>query len=309
MNIFVAAGDDNYKIEQFIALHKQELNPCWAILNFHEFTSEDLRKVTECTRTPSFNDSKKLIVVRGEIEGEQFEEISELLELNPSATTIIFVTNLDRRTKVGKIITSRATIKQFQLIPQWKIQQLIQEVQTSSQKLGVKLPQQVAEYIVEAVGNDSARITKELEKLAVCRGDRNITFKVVKTLIPSLNHSAIELAKAIKEHDALKINQLCLDLLAIGEHPLKITATLLTLFRTWLRLKAAIEAGIKSDQELQAIALVSNPNRLYFLKQEVQKTSTSQLSKIVIKLFEIECELKQGLNPESLSSRFLSLLK
>jgi DNA polymerase-3 subunit gamma/tau len=247
--------------------------------------------------------------LRGEIEGEQFQEISELLELNPPATTIIFVTNLDRRTKVGKILISGAAIKQFQLIPQWKVQQLIQEVQSSSQKLGIKLPQQVAEYIVEAVGNDSARIAKELEKLAVCRGDRTITFKEVKTLIPSLNHSAIELAKAIKEHDALKINQLCLDLLAIGEHPLKITATLLTLFRTWLRLKAAIEAGIKSDQELQAIALVSNPNRLYFLKQEVQKTSTSQLSKIVIKLFEIECELKQGLNPESLSSCFLSLLK
>ncbi|HBL10635.1 MAG TPA: hypothetical protein DD379_04350 [Cyanobacteria bacterium UBA11162] len=158
-------------------------------------------------------------------------------------STLILITQFDARTRIGKLIKSATTVKEFNLTPSWKTNELTTKIQQQSQALGVNLPPSVAAYIANAIGSNSARTIKELEKLATCRGNETLTFGEIKQLIPNLNSSTLELANAIKNRNALQISQLTQQLLSLGEHPLKITATLLTIFRTWLKLKAALNAG------------------------------------------------------------------
>jgi len=309
MQVFVATGDDEYQIEEFVKLKKKELDSAWLDLNYHEFLSENLKEAIGCIRSIPFSNSRKLVVIRGEIEKEQVDIIEELLENRQESTIVIFLTHLDGRTQVGKLLTSKTQVKQFKALPGWRIKELTQACTEEGAAQGIQLPLQVAQYIAEAVGNDRRKLSKEIEKLILCRGKQTIKISEVKKLIPSITHSSLELASAIKNKDAISVSKITEVLLCSGEHPLLIVAAVLSLVRTWLKLKAALEAGIRDDKKLVEACEIGNPSRLYYLKQEVKNISLTGLMEIAIAIFETECEIKQGLEPSKLKERFLILIK
>jgi DNA polymerase-3 subunit delta len=53
-------------------------------------------------------------------------------------------------------------------------------------------------------------------------------------------------------------------------------------------------AGLPSDVEIAAAAEVTNPKRIYFLKQEVRSLSLTQLQQTLPLLLELESDLKRG---------------
>jgi DNA polymerase III subunit delta len=90
-----------------------------------------------------------------------------------------------------------------------------------------------------------------------------------------------------------------------------IAATLLTQFRTWLWVKSAMSAtgyayifGVQKDSELAQLSSISNPNRIYYLRQEVTNTSINALAKAVIMMLDLEMSIKKGVDSAtSLSNR------
>lgn len=307
MKAFTLTGNDTHRITHFIQEQKHNLDPKWAIFNVQHFSFEQLEDALIYAQTLPLYGQEKFLVIRGKITANHFELLNKLLSLN-TPSTVVLITPIDTRTRIGKLIKRATTVKQFNCTPSWKINELATNVQQESRTLGVNLPLAVATYIASATGSNSARTTHELEKLATCRGEETLTFGEIKQLIPNLNHSILELANALKHKNALQVNQLSQQLLSVGEPPLKITATLLTLIRTWLKLKAALKAGIRSDKELTTATGISNPNRLYFLKQDIQGLSTSWLIKSAIALFNLEGEIKQGLPSDYFTTRLLTLL-
>jgi DNA polymerase-3 subunit delta len=90
-----------------------------------------------------------------------------------------------------------------------------------------------------------------------------------------------------------------------------IAATLLTQFRTWLWVKSAMSAtgyayifGVQKDSELAQLSSISNPNRIYYLRQEVTNISINALAKAVIMVLDLEMSIKKGVDSAtSLSNR------
>jgi DNA polymerase III subunit delta len=82
-----------------------------------------------------------------------------------------------------------------------------------------------------------------------------------------------------------------------NEPALKIVATLVGQFRTWLWVKVLTETATP-DEEIAKEAEIGNPKRLYFLRQDLQKISARQLGQVLPELLMLELALKQGQEPE-----------
>ncbi len=156
-----------------------------------------------------------------------------------------------------------------------------------------------------AIGNDSERRNQELEKLLLYAGDSKLGKSQVAQLVAINTQTSLQLASAIKAGQALLVAQLTQELLAKGEPPLKLIATLITQFRTWLWTKLALAEGIKTNAEIAQIANVGNVNRVYYLRQEVAKCSVRNLSRAVVLLYELQIAYPQGMKVDSLQSRLL----
>jgi DNA polymerase III subunit delta len=78
-----------------------------------------------------------------------------------------------------------------------------------------------------------------------------------------------------------------------------VLSTPLTQFRTWLWVKCALsDQPRRKDTEIAQLCGIGNPNRLYYLRQEIAKTPTIALTQAVTWLFELEGDLKQGANSD-----------
>ena len=88
--------------------------------------------------------------------------------------------------------------------------------------------------------------------------------------------------------------QITENLLRCNEPPLKIVATLVTTFRTWLTVKVCIIEGWENDNAIASLAEIKNPKRLYFLRNEVAKVPIERLRKSLPLLLELELMLKSG---------------
>jgi DNA polymerase-3 subunit delta len=63
----------------------------------------------------------------------------------------------------------------------------------------------------------------------------------------------------------------------------------------------------RSDSEIASMCGISNPKRLYFLKQEVKEVSADFLSRSLSILFDLEIALKTGDKPDSMLPALLSI--
>ena len=327
---YLLSGNDEYRNQEFIDSLKGEIDPSWLTLNYHEInlkgepettTEERLVWAISSIREIPLGWGRKVVVIKGDLKLEESKEdnssssteekrlrlVEELIFAEEDNTTVVFVCNPDKRTRIGKLITSASRRVEFLSIPEWKTSCIAEVVGRISSDLGLNLPNRVSEYIAEAVGNDTRRITAEVEKLILCRGEGTLKLAEVKQLIPSIRHSSIELSKLIKEKKATQARALSQKLLE-STHPVAIVAALTTIFRTWTRIKAALTAQVTDDKELASRVEVKNPGRLYYLKLEVETVSLKRLVETTIELFELEVSLKNGLDSKILPDKLMKLV-
>lgn len=327
---YFLSGNDEYRNQGFIDSLKEEIDPSWLTLNYHEIDlkaetginlEENLAQAIASIREIPLGWGRKVVVIKGDLKVEESKEnnscsateqnrlrlIEELIFAEEENTTVVFFCNPDKRTKIGKLITSACQRVEFTTIPEWRTQEIAEVVGKIARELGLSLPDRVSTYIAEAVGNNTGKISAEVEKLIICRGEETLKLAEVKELIPSIRHSSIELSKLIKEKKATQIRVLSQKLLD-STHPVAILAALTTIFRTWTRIKAALAAQVTDDKELASRVEVKNPGRLYYLKLEVEAISLKRLVETTIKLFELEVSLKTGLDPKTLPEKLMTLV-
>ena len=85
-----------------------------------------------------------------------------------------------------------------------------------------------------------------------------------------------------------------MELIRNNEVGLRICATLVGQFRTWLLIKLMQESGERDDKAIAEVAEISNPKRIYFLKQEVQGLNSQKLMRSLSILLRLEADLKHG---------------
>lgn len=299
--LILLTGNDDYKCDRFILEHKSKIDPTWLEFCFHRYDTIELELAATDATSISLIDSPKLLVIQGEIKAEHEPYIKAIAE--STATAILRVT-LDARTKVGKLIKSFAKCIDFSLPSIWKTGALAAYIQQEATDMGLPMPVAAANYLAEAIGENSYRIHNELEKIALFRNGQGITLRQIKELVPNLGETAITLANAIRDKQHSEVLSLSGNLLNRGEHPMKINASLSTIFRRWLMV--ATTKDIADDALAKRLGL-TNPKRLYYLRKEVAELESDWLTRAVISLFELECKLKRGLPEDQYQIELLGI--
>ena len=307
MTVILYWGDDDFAIAKAVnAIQQSSLDPAWTSFNYEKITPdrEDAAiAALDAAMTPPFGTGKRLVWLADTTLMQQCSEqlLAELERTLPQvpATTVLLLTSKnkpDGRLKSTKTIQKYASVQEFGLIPPWKTEELSQRVQIVAKELGLKLTPDAVQLLAESVGNNTRQLYLELDKLQLLAGGegQQIDRVMVASLVIANTQNSLQLAAAIRQGDVGTALHLITELINHNEPALKIVATLVGQFRTWLWVKMLIEAGEKDDRLIATAAGLGNPKRLFFIKQELQSTTADRLVASLPKLLDLEFSLKRG---------------
>ncbi|NEP08865.1 MAG: DNA polymerase III subunit delta [Symploca sp. SIO2C1] len=312
MTIYLYWGEDDFAIAQAVSkLRESVLDPSWISFNYDKISPEQpdaLIQALNQAMTPPFGMGGRLVWL---VDTPLCQQCSEnlLAELNRTLPqipqeSVLLLTSRNRpdgRLKSTKLLQKYAHIREFSLIPPWKTEQLVQRVKSCSREVGVKLTPAATELLAQSVGNQTRQLFNELEKLRIYAGNTSTPLDdtTVGTLVVSNTQNSLQLAAAIRQGHGAKALELVADLINKNEPALKIVATLIGQFRTWLWVKLMISEGEKDQKVIATAAEVGNPKRIYFLSKEVSSLHLEQLISTLGVLLELEVSLKTGAEPLS----------
>jgi DNA polymerase-3 subunit delta len=309
--ISILIGNDTYAIEREVENFKTQTHPLWRDFNIHRFDASSLDAALSAAVSVPFGGGNKLIVVENcdfKQFGEMGLELLQILPQLPATTHLIFTAAvIDKRLKVVKHLLQFGNLKEFTLIPPWRTDLIESAIGTTAKQMNLSIARDAVSYLAVAIGNDSARRVSELEKLAIYAAGARITKEAAFALVPATTASSFQLAEALLKGQAVAAIKVLDELLSRAEFPLAIIATLQTQFKTWLWVKATLNSGQRSDSEIASMCGISNPKRLYFLKQEVKEVSANSLSRSLSILFDLEIALKTGDKPDSMLPALLRI--
>ncbi|HEY9783650.1 MAG TPA: DNA polymerase III subunit delta [Leptolyngbyaceae cyanobacterium] len=307
MPIYFYWGEDEFTLQKAVtSLRDRILDPQWSSFNYSQLAPEQPNAVIEAldqVMTPPFGTGSRLIwlvntTICQHCGEDVLTELKRTLPVVPDTSVLLLTcrSKPDGRLKSTQLLQNYASFEEFSLISPWDTKQLLQQVQKAAASVGVKLTQRSVELVVESVGNDTRQLYSEMEKLLLYARDNRqpLDVDVVAELVRGNNQNSLQLAAAIRSGDVSKALLLVAQLIDRNEPGLKIVATLIGQFRTWLWVKLMMNDGERSDRAIALAAEVSNPKRIYFLQQEVKQLSLGQLVSTLPLLLELEVSLKQG---------------
>jgi DNA polymerase III subunit delta len=305
MAIAVYWGEDDFALTQAVeALQTTVLDPDWSSFNSDKIGPEapdSLIQGLNQAMTPPFGLGQRLVwlvdtPLLQRCPEDWLKELERTLPHLPETTVLLLTakTKPDGRLKSTKLLQKYAEIREFSLIPPWKTDDLAQQVRQAADRLGVKLGQRSVDYLVEAIGNNTRQLYSELEKLRLYIATTPLDEPALMQLISASSQNAIQLGGAIRVGDSPRALDLVGDLLRQNEPALRIVNSLVTQFRTWTWVKVMMESGERDPQAIAQAAEISNPKRLYFLRDEVKHLSSRQLLHTLEVLLQLESGLKRG---------------
>ncbi|NCJ07135.1 DNA polymerase III subunit delta [Synechococcales cyanobacterium C] len=311
MPIYLYWGSDDYRLQQAAQdLEKQVLDSTWRSFNYDKIDlssggDANDRAITGLNQamTPPFGLGNRLVWLvdppLGRSDAAEFNrELERTLPALPHTTHLLLTLSSkpDGRSKLVKMLQAQADVQEFSPIPPWKTDLLEKAAHKAAQQIGVSLTPEALNLLAEAVSNDTRQLYTELEKLKLYASDATqpLDAHVVAQLTTATHQSSLQLADALRRGHTSEALQLTSELLRQNEPGLKIVATLVKQFRTWLWLKLLLEAGERDERTLATAAEVGNPKRIYFLRQEVQALTSRQLRQALHHLLDLEVRLKQG---------------
>ena len=307
MPIYLYWGEDDFAITKAVVqLRDHVLDPQWVSFNYNSLPPDQPDAAIEGLNqamTPPFGAGSRLVwlvdtTLCQQCSEDLLTELKRTLPIIPETSVLLLTchTKPDGRLKSTQLLQKCAHIREFSLIPPWKTEQIVQRVQQAAQELGVKLSQKSAYLVAESVGNNTRQLYSELEKLKTFAGgaSKPLDVDAVASLVRANTQNSLHLAAAIKDGDAAKALAKATELINRNEPALRIVATLIGQFRTWLLVKLMIETGQRDEKAIAQAAEVGNSKRVYFLQQEVKPLSVQQLVSTLPLLLELEVSLKQG---------------
>jgi len=312
MPIYVYWGEDDFAMEKaIVTLRERILDPLWTSFNYTSFPPEQADSIVQALNqvmTPPFGAGGRFVwlintSISQNCPDHILAELQRTVKVIPPESTLLLTSRNkpDERLKSTKLLKQFATFCEFHLIPPWKTELLVQSVQQAAQTVGLKLNPLVVELLAESVGNDTRLLYNELEKLRLYTQSsrKPLDVNIVSELVRNTTQNTLQLATAIRTGDTPKALGILNDLSNSAEPGLRIVATLIGQFRTWLLVKMMMETGERNPQAIALAAEVTNPKRIYFIQQEVKSLPLKQLILALPVLLELEVSLKQGASETS----------
>ena len=312
MPIHLYWGDDDFLLMQAVeVLRESVLDPNWASFNFDRILPDQPNSIISGLNqamTPPFGFGGRFVwlvdsPLTQQCSTELFQELERTLPVIPDTTTLLLTSSnkLDGRLKSSKLLEehikkSKGELREFPRIKPWETDKLEQHVRKLAKERGVNLTGEGVNLLAELVGNDTRQLYNELEKLQlfVNNSQKPIPVEQISLLVQSNTQNSLKLAAAIKSGQTSEALDLIANLIRHNEPALKIVATLISQFRTWLWIKLMAETNVRDKQEIAKAAEIGNPNRVYFLQKEVQALTLTQLQQTLPLLLQLEASLKRG---------------
>jgi len=202
-------GEEDYYIDQVVDYAEHHiLNEAEAGFNLTVFYGRDAdwaAVVNACRRYPMFAE-RQVVLLKEAQQMKDIEKLEAYVE-SPLSSTIFVAAyktkNLDKRTKLYKLLKQSAEIFASEKIKDFKIQEWIKETVTSKE---FTITPKAALLLEEHIGNDLSRIANEIDKLSVnLKGSKQITEDDIEKYIGiSKEYNVFELQSAIAKKDLAK---------------------------------------------------------------------------------------------------------
>ena len=311
MPIHLIWGDDAAARDRAIdALIKTLVDPAWSSINLSRLDGAEAGQAAQAldeARTPPFASGGRVVLLQrspfcnacpSEL-ADRFEASLELLADN-AHLLLVNPAKPDGRLRTTKALQKR--IKQgldheqrFQLPAVWDGAGQRQLVERTAEALGLQLENDAIDPLVEAIGNDSARLESELRKLSLRA--TTINAALVDELVGGLATNALQVGDALLEGNAGEAIARWDALIDAGEPALRIVATLTGQIRGWLWVSLLEQQGERDVAVIAKAAGIGNPKRIYVMRKQLQGRPAKRFLSLLGRLLEVEARLKRGSPP------------
>lgn len=211
--LYLLHGEESYYIDQLCRYMEQNIlseeERSFNQMVFYGKDSTAQEIIETARRFPMM--AERLVVILKEAQDLKDLEKMEAYVKAPPATTLMLICHkhksLDKRTKLFKALKDKAVILESKplydnQVPGW----ISQFLSSQSLKAEAGIPEMLAEYL----GNDLAKISRELSKVMVnLKDEKTLTRKHVEESIGiSKDYNVFELQKAIGQRNALKAQRI-----------------------------------------------------------------------------------------------------
>jgi DNA polymerase III subunit delta len=314
MSVYLFWGDDAFRLQRAVkTLEDRVLDSAWRSFNYDKIEGGDSSASIDAliqglnqSMTLPFGQGDRLVwLVNPPLSGGDssafLAELERTLPVLPPSSHLLltYEGKPDGRSKITKFLQHQGVVEEFSLAPPWKTDVIRNTVQQTAQQLNVPITNAALDLLTEAVGNDTRQLFAELEKLKLYATQqdgsvRAIDPAMITALVSTTQQNSLELANLARQGLSDKALGVLDDLLRHNEPPLRISATLIKQFRTWLWVKVMQVSGERDERVIAKAADIANPKRVYFLSQDVKALSVAQLQRTLMILLELEAALKQG---------------
>lgn len=303
MAVYFFYGEEDFNIEKEIENLKKSLDKNFLEMSFKTCDNPKFADLIAILRTQPMMFGKMLIVINcldyfsKTFEDKEIKEITAALENNNENLDIVFLAclprnegkKLDSRKKFFKLL-SKFNAKEFPPIPTYKTAELEDWVKKQAKSKGIKPDADAVTDLIIQVGNNLRQLDTELDKLKLLAyPSENITAAMVKEICIS-NEDLFAFSDLLMQNEkdrALMEFHKLLD----KKHPLEILATLQTMLRRWIILKA--KSGKLSNYELSRLT----GQHEFVVQKTLQKLKNTSLKNLVAlkqNLTDAEYRIKSG---------------
>lgn len=231
----------------------------------------------------------------------QIDRLEQYLEQPVDFSTLIFwvpVDKLDERRKIVKQMKKFAQVESFSSLSDASLLDWLTEI---AKKEGVEILPEAGQLLIHLVGQDLQLLNQEIIKMATYVGKSGlIDEKVVQELsVRTIEQDIFALIDQVANLQIEVAFQIFYDLLKNKEDPIKMVALLARQFRLILYSKELQRKGYSAQQI--ASQLGTHPYAIQIALKQSVKFNEQQLQNILIKLAEIDYEIKTGLKDKVLA--------
>lgn len=299
--IYFFYGDEDFNIDLEVEKLKKELDPNFLEMSYKTYDHPKFPDLMAILRSQPMMFGKMIIVIEclkyfsDGFEDKEIKQITEALEDNNESLDIIFTAKiprdegkkLDTRRKFFKLLT-KYNAKEFPTIPTYK-QELNTWISKQAKGCGLNLTSDAVQALISMIGNNLRQLDSEIQKLAISLLPKDTANENDVKEICTNNEDLFALSDALMQMQydtALLEYKKLLD----KDHPIKILATLQTMVRKWVTLKANSKAG--SFELLKLTGM--NEYVIKLTLQKMKNTTLRQLVTLKENLTTCEYRIKSG---------------
>lgn len=165
--VYLLYGKDSFLKEQFFKQLKKKFGECEIGINYIMLDENSIDGIISDIETPAFGYQTKMIVAKYTKlftkKNQIAEKISDYLKNNElQDVELVFIENEAEKNALFNTINKIGSVKEFSEL---KMPELINKIGSISKAYNVSINQNVAQYLVECVGNNMQDIINELRKL------------------------------------------------------------------------------------------------------------------------------------------------